>query len=130
MVLGDTTFIIDMLRGKKEVKALIQNLEKTKEIIKIAAPTVMELWSGAQQSRKIKEIKKVLDIIPLFIVLPLDFESAREAGSIDAYLTRKGIKIDIEDIMIGAIAITNKEKLLTRNSRHFKRIEGLDIQEY
>jgi len=38
--------------------------------------------------------------------------------------------IDIEDIMIAAIAIVNGEKILTRNSKHFKRIEGLEVEEY
>lgn len=38
--------------------------------------------------------------------------------------------IDLEDIMIAAIAITNNEKLITRNEKHFRRIKGLEVEGY
>lgn len=35
--------------------------------------------------------------------------------------------IDIEDILIGATALSNGMKLATDNKNHFDRIEGLEI---
>ena len=76
------------------------------------------------------EKEKIYALIESLVSLPLDKKSAFKAGEIDASLNKKGNKIDIEDVMIGAIAIINNEKLLTRNTKHFKRIKGLVVEEY
>ena len=35
--------------------------------------------------------------------------------------------IDIEDILIGAIALSKALKLATENKKHYSKIEGLEI---
>ena len=63
-------------------------------------------------------------------MLNLDKDSAILAGKIEANLIKKGEIIDLEDIMIGAIAIINDETLITRNIKHFSKIKNLKIQSY
>ena len=76
------------------------------------------------------EIEKVNELISSLNVLSLDRESAILSGNIGADLINKGEIIDLEDIMIGAIALQNNEILLTRNEKHFSRIKNLKIQSY
>ncbi len=42
----------------------------------------------------------------------------------------KGLIIDDFDILIASIAIANNFILVTNNTDHFKRIEGLQIQDW
>lgn len=52
------------------------------------------------------------------------------AGEIDAALKERGERIDVEDAMIGAIAVNRNEAALTRNASHFERIEGVAVETY
>lgn len=131
MVCLDTTFIIDILRNNREAVLKKENLENSSESITIASPTIIELISGlASVNVKLNEREKIKDFIDSVITLPLDKQSAIESGNIELSLIKNGEKIELEDIMIGAIAIVNNEILLTRNKKHFDKIKGLKIESY
>jgi|SRR3989344_7064299 len=131
MVCLETTFVIDLLRGVKEAKEKLLFLEKSGENIFIASPTVVELISGAILTPRIENEKdKVIEFVSSLIVFPLDRDSAIIAGEIEADLSKKGEIIEVEDIMIGAIAKQNGERLITRNIKHFQRVKGLEIENY
>ncbi len=131
MVCLETTLLVDALHGKGEARQLLEKLDKGSEAITIASPSIVELISGALLNPKVKDEKnRVIEFLSSFIVLDLDRESAILAGDIEAELTKRGELIEIEDIMIASIAIHNKEKLITRNSKHFERIKGLEVEGY
>lgn len=48
----------------------------------------------------------------------------------ETIIENEGEIIDIEDIMIGAIAKRNNETIITRNKKHFEKIPGLKIASY
>ena len=131
MVCLDTSFIIDILRGDESAITLKEELEKTSEGITIATPTIIELIRGLNSVNVRKDEK---DTIHHFVrnvpSLSLDKESALISGNIDLDLTTKGEKIQIEDVMIAAIVLSNNEVLLTKNIKHFSRIDGLNVQGY
>lgn len=130
MVCLETTFLIDVLRGKKEVLELKDQLDKTETKMSIAAPSVMELWRGALRSAAVeKEKAKINELIASLVMLQLDEESAKQAGEIEAQLLNKGISMGTEDIMIAGIARANGEKLVTRDSDYAK-ISGLQLIKY
>ena len=54
----------------------------------------------------------------------------RKAGKISGSLRARGREIDREDCIIGATALLNDEPVVTRNRKHFERIDGLDIETY
>lgn len=135
MVCLDTSFLIDLIRGKEEVKKIEETLEKSEEHLTIASPSIVEIFKGLYLKKNLKnikenEIKKIQDLLSFMVILSLDKESAILAGEIEANLMNKGELIDLEDILIGAIAITNNETLLTRNKKHFDKINGLKIESY
>lgn len=126
----DTTFLVDLLRGKSEVSKLMEEIDKNEEIIAIAAPSVMEIWLGACLSKASKAEKdKVNDLLKSFDILELDEKSAKEAGEIEARLIGEGKIIETEDVMIAAIAKVHGEKIVTRDS-HYTKIHGLNVLKY
>ena len=113
----ETTFLVDLLRGKSGVRGIMEELDEHEEILAVTTPSIMELWLGACIADASKNEKdKINELIKSLEILPLDEESAKEAGEIEAELTRKRQTIETEDIMIAAIAKVNGEKIVTRDS--------------
>lgn len=131
MVCLDTSLIIDILRGNEKVKLIKDKLDSNNEQITIASPTIMELRKGLKIGKpKEGEENKINELIDSFTILNLDKHSAVLSGDIEGDLVNRGEVIDLEDIMIAGIAISNNETLITRNVKHFKKIKGLDIESY
>ena len=126
----ETTFLIDLMKKKPEIHSFKEELDKTENVLSIAAPSVAELWAGASLSNfPEKERRKVMELLQSLQFLPLDLRSAKEAGEIEAELIKNGLSMGAEDIMIAAIAKVNGEKLVTRD-QHFARIPGLRVLKY
>ncbi len=121
----DTSFLIDYLKGK-----LPKDAFDRMENVYIAAISCMELYFGALKFGNKEEQEKVLSISGSFAILDFDINSSLEASKIRYDLEKKGSMIDLPDIMIAAIAKTNNQAIVTRNSKHFNRIEGLKVIDY
>lgn len=121
----DTTFFIDLLRNDKKASQKAAELEDPAT----TSISVFELWRGfgALSQDKREKVYEMLDQIDIFL---LDTESAKIGGSIAQNLDKKGQEIDAEDCMIAGIVLNNKQEILTRNTKHFKRIPGLHVHEY
>ena len=126
----DTTFVIDLIKGKIEAISKLKEFEKNNVSYAITTPTIYELWSGLVSLEKSeKEKQKTASLVNDQIIYFLDDKSAEEAGKIDGNLIKKGQTIEPEDCMIEGIAIHNNQKLVTRD-KHFERIEGLKVENY
>lgn len=127
----DTTFLIDLLKGKKEAVNFLERCESSGEEVYLNSINIMELIKGAYlHTNPDKEEIQIRGLISSFAELNFGMECAILAGKIEAELINKGEFIDPEDIMIGAIAIQNNETLVTRNKKHFEKIKGLKIEGY
>lgn len=125
----ETTFLIDLLRGKQNVIKLKDELSMLEQSLIIASPSVMELWVGACLKESENEKRQILELLNSVEVVDFDTESAKDAGEIEAELVRKGITIEAEDLMIAAIARRRSEKLVTRD-QHFASVPGLRVLKY
>ena len=135
MVCLDTTFLIDVIKGRQQVQNIEDKIISKGERITIAAPSLTELFRGLYLKKNLKhvtqeEIENINEIISSFKILDLKKESAILTGKIEVDLTNKGDVIDIEDMMIASICIKNNETLITRNKKHFEKIQELKIQTY
>lgn len=63
-------------------------------------------------------------------VLNFTRKAAIYAGQVLAALENQGQVIGIEDIMIAAIALASNLVLVTDNTRHLQRIEGLTVENW
>ncbi len=126
----ETTFLVDLLQGKKDVKELKEEIDRTENAVSVAAPSVMELWTGTLLSKiPAGEKEKINELLLSLTILPLDEKSAKESGEIEAELIKTGMTIETEDIMIAGIARANGETVVTRDP-HYARIRGLKVLKY
>ena len=135
MVCLDSTFVIDILKGLDKIKQLEEKISLSGEDITIATPAIIEVVRGLylksnEKNLRENEKEKTFRLLNSLSVLDLDKNSAILSAKIEAELINKGDIIDIEDIMIAAIAINNDEILVTRNIKHFERIKDLRIEAY
>jgi tRNA(fMet)-specific endonuclease VapC len=130
MVCLETTALVDLLRGKQQAKSMFEEVQRTEDEITIAAPSVMELWTGALLGDNSETEKaKINELISGFRILIMDEKSSKESGEIEAYLIKGGNIIEPKDIMIAGITKANGEKLVTRDA-HYARIPGLKLLKY
>lgn len=126
----DTSFIVDLLRGNAAATTKIVEIEKNSEPIAATTISVFEIWQGLPKKSGEAQAEKILEMFKAINIISFDFDSAIEAGNIQRKLAAAGQKIDPEDAMIAGIAKTQRQKVLTRNQKHFSIIHGLETETY
>ncbi|MBI4170641.1 MAG: PIN domain-containing protein [Candidatus Aenigmarchaeota archaeon] len=124
----DTTFVIDVFRGRKNAVEKAVELEQRGEALFTTAVTIFELWQGLDVKHKEKQ-EKLAHFVETFGLMALDTESAKRGGEIHSDLLARGMRIDPEDSMIAGIAMKNMQTLLSRDE-HFSRIRGMRTESY
>jgi tRNA(fMet)-specific endonuclease VapC len=127
MVCIDSDVLINFLRNREDAKEIIKGLIEQEIELSTTTINTFELYKGL---KKIKDNPSSLIIaLANFKILNFDINASKRAAEITNYLESKGEIIDIADIMIASVVITNNETLLTNNLNHFKRIPELKIKE-
>ena len=126
----DTNICIYFLnQSSSRVLAKLRNT--TPSQIKLSAITVAELYFGA---RKSKASKKNLAIVKKFVspfeIIPFDEFACPYYATIRNKLEAEGQPIGPMDLLIATIAYAHKLTLVTNNEKEFKRIKGLDIENW
>ena len=123
-IIIDTDICVDYLRGRSRVlEKLIFSLT-----ISITSISVFELRKGALlSSKKEKRLQEVESLISEFEVLEFGSNEAKIAADIDVELQSSGFMIDIRDLLIASVCLSNNLPLLTGNPAHFKKVKGLKL---
>ena len=124
----DTDFLIAVLKGDKSAIPMIEKLDRSR-IRFTTAVNAFELYIGAYYIGA-DAVKEVDDLLSKFHILPFDEACAKKAGEIFSDLKKKGLAIDIRDAMIASVALQHDLILVTRNVKHFERINGLKIEKW
>ncbi|MDT8438866.1 MAG: type II toxin-antitoxin system VapC family toxin [Wenzhouxiangellaceae bacterium] len=69
-------------------------------------------------------------ILPLVQWLPLDEAVSLRAGELSAALRRTGCEIGVVDTLLAATARAHDLVMVTRNVRHFRYIDGLELENW
>lgn len=123
MIIADTDVLIDFLRGRGGAARRVA-LELETRPFGTTAITAFELRSGARTSNQRRGIDTLLAAMTLLSFGP---EEARVAADLRQRLESQGQSIGMADYMIAAVCIANDGVLLTRNRKHFERVEGLKL---
>jgi tRNA(fMet)-specific endonuclease VapC len=119
----DTSVIIDFLRSKDKKNTALYLIPDDK-IICISAVTIYELYIGATDKSKWKDVKLITEDL---VQLPFDNKVSQEAAKIYHQLKTENKMIEFRDIFIAATCKVNKLPLLTHNKKHFSRIKSLRL---
>lgn len=99
----------------------------------ISAITWAELHKGlrAVAPRRAAELKGDLEVLAAEIsVVPFDVTAAERAGEVLAQLKRAGTPIGPYDALIAGHALALECTLVTNNTREFRRVKGLRIEDW
>ena len=125
----DSSVLIDIERGSFDLERVPPETADTD--IAISAVTASELLHGVHRASKSRIrsqreafVERLLEAWP---VLPFDLTAARIHAKLWAELAAKGVSISAYDLMIGATAIANGLRLVTRDKRSFPKIPGLQV---
>ena len=123
------------MNGNKQLKKIIFEQEN---LIHITSITVYEIGIGLERTRRkiseqrYKELyKSWMEFISGMEVFPLSFKEAEKAAEIYEILESKGQLIDDNDILIIGIMLSNgMNQIITKNIKHFKKIEEIKVINY
>ena len=125
MVCLDSDIIIDFLRNDNKTITKLKELQDEGVELSTTSINCFELFKGAMRSKQ-KDAKEKLEVLfSMLKILDFDFLASQKAANIFEELRLKGIPLDPLDLQIASIVIVNKERLLTRNNKHFDRIKEL-----
>ena len=125
----DTNIISDLIRNPQGNAA--------KRIAKVGEDNICtsivvaaELRYGCAKSGSQRLLKAVEDLLGEIEVLPLEVPADTEYGGIRSELEAAGKPIGGNDLLIAAHAFTIGATIVTANTGEFKRIRGLNVENW
>ena len=130
LFLLDTTTISDYLKRDRTVTSNILKTSPNK--IYISAISKYEIACGLYKKPSLSPefSKQLQEFYRLTNDLPFTSIAAEMAGEIANNLKKKGQPIGVPDVLIAATAIHENLTLVTSNTKHFQRIEKLEIVDW
>ena len=132
MYLFDTDTLSNIVKRKPSGR-LLEKLEDTPRAFQYtSAINVGEIYYGASRTSRKKHILKAFEemVFPNVNVLPFDRQSGRVFGVLKAEIGKRGIGCSEPDLRIAAVTIQHGLTLITGNTKHFKNIPGLRIEDW
>ncbi len=147
MYILDTTAVSDYLRGNQKIidrfrastarrtarmDSGFRGGQTSFEIIYTTSITKFELEYGLIKKPKLRQAYAAqLDLLLQQIgCLDFDRDAAMIAAGIKHQLFTDGTPISVEDVMIAAIALHHNFVVITSNTKHFEKIQGLAIEDW
>lgn len=111
-ILIDTDVLVDHLRGAKPLRLPHSHAH-------ISVITRSELFAGARAQEN-----GLRSLLRLFQEIDVDRAIAERGGRI-----RRDARIPLPDALIAATALERGLQIMTRNRRHFERVDGIRIRD-
>ena len=126
----DTDICIYLIKNRPQ-NVLKQFEKHPPSEVALSAISLFELEYGAAKSSQPQRAQEALVkfLSPLAIV-DMDRAAATEAALIRAVLEKKGTPIGPYDVLIAGLAKSRAMTLVTNNTREFKRISGLSLENW
>jgi len=123
MVLLDTDVCISLLRGNRKV---IEHRKDFAGEVSVSFMNVAELYYGAEKSANPYKNKIVVEQFLLTVrTINSNRNIMKRFGHLKAQLGQTGNQLADADLLIAATVLETCTHLVTGNTRHFSRIEGL-----
>lgn len=128
MIMLDTDTCIEMLRGNEKV---INKSNQYDGAISVSFMTVGELFYGASNSSNPNANNSLVEEFLLTVeTIESDFNIMKRFGVIKSDLKAGNMILPDADIIIAASVLEHCDMLVTGNTRHFQRIDGLHVENW
>lgn len=123
----DANTISYILRDKDDVRKRWRHEEQSGNQTVIPLIAFYEVRRGLLANNATTKMNSFVDLCKVMGVSDMGISDMEKASEIYATLKNSGQLIDDADILIAAQCIVNGFTLITNNTRHFERIEGLQF---
>lgn len=123
----DSCTIIEILRSNPTVVNNMLKAVGTKNKIAICSVVYYEVMRGYDRDVNRKKVKVFNALCNDAERFNLDDKAIDIATDIYRYLSKRGQKIEDDDIFIAAITLANNATLITDNVKHFERVPNLKV---
>jgi tRNA(fMet)-specific endonuclease VapC len=125
----DTDTLIAMLRGDTGIARKVR--AQPAKSLAVSSVTLYELLVGLEKSANPAKNRRLMDdALAPFTIANFDEPAGLEAAKIRAILEKKGTGIGPYDTLIAGHALSLEAKLVTANTREFRRVAGLKIENW
>jgi tRNA(fMet)-specific endonuclease VapC len=124
----DTNTLSYYMRGEGRVGERLRAVSPQR--VALPAIVVYEIRFGLRRAGRDTLMAGFDALVQAVTVLPFDAESADHAASIRADLEARGLTIGPHDVLIAATARRHAHVLVTHNTREFKRVPGLAVEDW
>jgi tRNA(fMet)-specific endonuclease VapC len=125
----DTTIVSDLIRNPQG-RAAKRIAKLGEDNICTSIIVAVELRYGCAKSGSKRLLKAVEDLLGEINVLPFEVPADTEYGGIRAELEAAGKPIGGNDLLIAAHAYATGATIVTANPGEFKRIRGLNVENW
>ena len=130
MTILDTNICVRFLRGEESVVRRLLDADENDDL-RIPAMVEGELFYGVEKSeRRDENREKVKALLAFLPVCHADDETMEKFGELKAKAEVAGRRVDDADVIIAATAMRHGALLVTGNTRHFSRFDGLEIEDW
>ena len=130
MTILDTNICVRFLRGEESVVRRLLDADENDDL-RIPAMVEGELFYGVEKSEcRDENREKVKALLAFLPVCHADDETMEKFGELKAKAEAAGRRVDDADVIIAATAMRHGALLVTGNTRHFSRFDGLEIEDW
>ena len=126
----DTKIVSYWMRGDEKLISKIKSRKPAE--LSICTVTLAEIYYGIEKSpvKKKERRNRIERISSQLEIHPFDELSARKYAMIRSQLEKSGLVISERDLQIASIAMANKLVVITHNTKEFKRIVKLEVEDW
>ena len=122
MTMVDTDLLISHLRGRSDAVMALRAIEEPKA----SSVSRFELYRGVvgrpDERKQVQAIDRFLERVQ---VLPLDERCCLFGARVFEELRASGADVGVADAVIAGTALAHRETLVSRNEKHYERVNGL-----
>jgi tRNA(fMet)-specific endonuclease VapC len=126
----DTDILSYYMRGLREVVPRAQKYLKQFGHFNVSSLTVFEILKGLRKKRLVEKEKIFQTEILKHKVFGLDYAIMDTAATLLTDLEDKGTPIAYGDLFVAATTLTHDLILVTNNTKHFSKVEGLVLENW
>ena len=126
----DTNVLSDFARGEPGVVSSLKREQPADLAISVITELEVEYGLSRISKMSAKSRETMRSLLDLIAVLPFEREDARVAGQLRASLADAGTPVGAYDLLLAATALRRGLSVVTHNTREFRQISGLNIEDW